>query len=62
MFQLSIQTYTVTINNHDLREQFKNIAYKDLKTMLPAGNKLEALYKKSKDENQFDESLSRSVV
>ncbi|SHN37901.1 hypothetical protein [Chitinophaga sp. CF418] len=36
---------------------FKIISYKDLKGMLPAGNKLEALYEKSKDQTKFDESL-----
>lgn len=37
--------------------KLKIIAYKDLKEMLPAGNKLEALYEKSKDKALFDESL-----
>ena len=37
--------------------KLKIIAYKDLKEMLPVGNKLEALYEKSKDKGQFDESL-----
>lgn len=37
--------------------KLKVIAYKDLKEMLPAGNKLEALYEKSKDKALFDESL-----
>lgn len=38
-------------------KNLKIIAYKDLKQMLPAGNKLEALYGKSKDKHLFDESL-----
>ncbi|ACU63757.1 hypothetical protein [Chitinophaga pinensis] len=37
--------------------KLKIIAYKDLKEMLPAGNKLEVLYEKSKDKGIFDESL-----
>jgi hypothetical protein len=37
--------------------KLKIIAYKDLKEMLPAGNKLEALYEKAKDKALFDESL-----
>jgi len=37
--------------------KLKIIAYKDLKEMLPAGNKLEAIYEKSKDKAQFDETL-----
>ncbi|SDH26323.1 hypothetical protein [Chitinophaga filiformis] len=36
---------------------FKIIAYKDLKGMLPAGNNLEAVYEKSKDKVKFDETL-----
>ncbi|MVT12061.1 hypothetical protein [Chitinophaga tropicalis] len=35
----------------------KTVPYKDLKKILPAGNKLEALYEKAKDKTQFDESL-----
>lgn len=37
--------------------KLKIAAYKDLKAMLPSGNKLEALYEKAKDKEQFDESL-----
>ncbi|MCF6407110.1 hypothetical protein L3C95_29715 [Chitinophaga filiformis] len=37
--------------------KLKIIAYKDLKGVLPAGNKFEALYETSKDKAQFDESL-----
>lgn len=39
------------------KSNLKVIAYKDLKTMLPAGNKLAALYEKSKNKTQFDENL-----
>jgi len=39
------------------QSKLKIIAYKDLKAKLPAGNKLETLYEKSKDKAAFDESF-----